>query len=69
VDISFKLQLTATDFVQMLLTGVILAIVSALTSVSFSWLEIIVVMVVVIVASLLAQLLVELITAKVKSRD
>ena len=67
MDISFKIQLTATDVVQMLLTGVILAIVGALAGVSFSWLQIIIVMVAVIVASLLAQLLVELITAKVKS--
>jgi hypothetical protein len=51
---NFEMELQASGLVQAVLTGVTLAIIGTLTSIPFSWLQIIIVMVVVIVASFLA---------------
>jgi hypothetical protein len=51
---NFEMELHASGLVQAVLTGVTLAIIGKLTSIPFSWLQIIIVMVVVIVASFLA---------------
>jgi hypothetical protein len=66
MNFSFKVEFTMVLLVQALLTGVILAIIGQLTSVTFDWLQIIIVMVVVIIASFLAQLFGGAITANFK---
>jgi|EndMetStandDraft_8_1072994.scaffolds.fasta_scaffold1794767_2 hypothetical protein len=50
---NFEMELHVSGLVQAVLTGVTLAIIGKLTSIPFSWLQIIIVMVVVIVASFL----------------